>query len=439
MSPAFLAAEMALFEQQAAEVDIIITVSSKHDRIEDGKRSRGVVQLTPRRVSVCVRCVCSHSQTANIPGKPAPKLITAKCARMMRAGSVIVDLAAEAGGNCELTRRDETYVDEQSGVTIVGLTNLTSLLADQSSTLYATNLKNLLLELGGALKFNVDRENDIVGPMVVVTDGQVVWQSPQSMHAPAPLKVSNTSNANQLAASVASPPGPSPSPTAPPHAVQHPDTVHSPTVTLPIAQPVRGNSEVKDEHESKNGNGASSSSSSSSSPPVISPPVQARQSSSERDRLLGPNAPATSSYSSTQAGSVAIDVDPEAGRGGSSRRDDDPHWWAWVLLQVAVLTVFFALVSRVTPAAFHLQLLVFVLSVVVGYNLVWSVTPALHTPLMSVTNAISGIIILGLMLQTSGKADSMGVILALIGIGFTSVNIFGGFIVTQKMLAMFQK
>lgn len=358
----------------------------------------------------------------------------------MRAGSVIVDLAAEAGGNCELTRKDETYVDEESGVTIVGLTNLTSLLADQSSTLYATNLKNLLLEMGGALNWKVDRENDIVGPTIVVTNGEVVWQPPQSMHAPAPLKVNNSTEPAG-ASSVVSPPGPSPSPTAPPHAVQHPDTVHSPTVTMPVAQPVRANSEGKEEGEAKkeNGNGASSSASASSSPPVASPPVQARQSSNERDRLLGPNAAATSSYASTQSDSVSIDVDPDAGRSGSARSDDDPYWWAWVLLQVCVLTVFFAVLSRFTPASFHLQLLVFVLSVVVGYNLVWSVTPALHTPLMSVTNAISGIIILGLMLQTNGKPESLGVILALTGIGFTAVNVFGGFIVTQKMLAMFQK
>lgn len=303
---------------------------------------------------------------------------------MMRAGSVIVDLAAEAGGNCELTRKDETYVDEESGVTIVGITNMTSLLADQSSTLYATNIKNLLAEMGGATKFTVDRSNDIVGPTVVATDGHVVWQPPQPIHAPAPVHVNpnaSPTSAAAAASSSVSPPEPSPSPTAPPHAVQHPDTIHSPTVTM---QPIPA-AESKEDSASANKK-ESALGGASSSPPVAA----AKPSSSERDRLL-PNAPSSAGYASTASNSsdsIAIDMDPDAGRIRAASSEDGAWWWAWVLGQVVVLTAFFAGLSFVTPPAFHLQLLVFVLSVVVGYNLVWSVTPALHTPLMSVTNAM---------------------------------------------------
>ena len=390
MSPAFLAAEMALFEQQAAEVDIIIT-------------------------------------TANIPGKPAPKLITAHCARLMRAGSVIVDLAAENGGNCELTHPGEVYVDELSHVTICGITNFPSLMADQSSTLYATNLRNLTLELGGKA-LNIDPTNDIIGPALVVAGGKVLYQQPMTLHpAPAAAQVPAPLHTQAQLDVIASPSSPSPSPTAPAHAVQHPVHVHSPT---------SASLERKEQDEERKSKEVASSSSSTVSVSIGPMPPQ----SSERDRLL-PGGPSGSYSGASNGDAVAIDMEAGAGRDGSnsSSSSSDRFWWASVLLQVILLTVFFAGLSLVTPAAFHLQLLVFVLSIVVGYNLVWSVTPALHTPLMSCTNAISGIIILGLMLQTSGRADSVSVVLALVGIGFATVNICGGFLVTQKMLQMFRK
>jgi NAD(P) transhydrogenase subunit alpha len=339
---------VSLFAQQASEVDVILT-------------------------------------TANIPGKPAPKLILASTVRRMRAGSVIIDLAAENGGNCELTKPGETYTDEESGVTICGTTNFPSLMADQSSTLYAMNLKNLLLELGGGTNLHVDRSNDIIGPATVIAGGEIVW-APAG--APAPTAVSTT-----VATTAMKIPSPQSSPPAPIHGVQHPVTVHSPT--------------REDEQKKQQAASWSGSSASSKSNPT------------EKDRLLSGG-----SSSSTYGDSISVDVSDDP----PMNQREDWSSWMWLIVQIIVLTGVFVLIGMFTPKAFHMELLVFVLSVVVGYNLVWSVTPALHTPLMSCTNAVSGIIILGLMLQTHGSPHSTSVILALVGIAFAAINIFGGFI-----------
>ena len=280
MSDEFIAAEMALFAEQAKDVDIIIT-------------------------------------TALIPGKPAPELITAEMVESMKPGSVIVDLAAEQGGNCTLTEPDQVIV--KHGVTLIGYTDLPSRLAAQSSQLYATNLRHLLTDMcpekNGELV--VDFEDEVVRGATVVKDGEITWP----------------------------PPAPKLSAAAPPEAKP-----------APPPQPVA---------DSKPG-------------------------------IVGP-----------------------------------------VLLFAAAALGLFGL-GLVAPPSFMAHFTVFVLACFVGYMVIWNVTPALHTPLMSVTNAISSIIIIGALLQIS-SGETWIMWLAGITILITSVNIFGGFAVTRRMLEMFRK
>lgn len=282
MSEEFIAAEMALFREQASEVDIIIT-------------------------------------TALIPGKPAPELITEDMVERMKPGSVIVDLAAEQGGNCALTEPD-TLV-EHDGVTIIGYTDLPSRLAAQSSQLYATNLRHLLAELcpAGDGQLTINMGDEVIRGATVVKDGEVTWPPPEPEPAPAPREP----------ASAAAPP--------------------------PPAAPAR-----------------------------------------RMPRWLGP--------------SLA------AGLGG-----------------LALLGL-----GQVAPASFMQHFTVFVLACFVGYMVVWNVTPALHTPLMSVTNAISSIIIIGALIQVSSSSAPI-MWIAVITVLLTSINIAGGFAVTRRMLAMFRK
>jgi NAD(P) transhydrogenase subunit alpha len=281
MSPAFIAAEMELFAAQAKDVDIIIT-------------------------------------TALIPGKRAPVLITADMVASMKRGSVVVDLAAEQQGNCELTRPGEAVVAH--GVTIIGYTDLPSRMAQQASTLYATNIVNLLEEMGGAEKFALSETNDIVRPMTVLRAGELTW--------------------------------PAPAPAAPPAAA----SPHAPKPPL-----------FSEEH---------------------GPPARETMSSFSRLSLL--------------------------------------------LVGLALLGI-----GLTAPEGFLAHFTVFVLACFIGYQVIWSVTPALHTPLMSVTNAISGIIVIGGMVQVgSGSAAS---ILGLVAILLATVNIAGGFLVTQRMLRMFHR
>ena len=282
MSEEFIKAEMELFAQQAEEVDIIIT-------------------------------------TALIPGKPAPKLITAEMVKSMKAGSVVVDLAAEQGGNCELTQPHK--VVEQHGVTLIGYTDLPSRLAAQSSQLYGTNLRHLLTDMcpekDGQLV--VDMDDEVIRGATVVKGNDITWPPPAPKLSAAPPKP-----AEQKAAE----PPPAPKPRAPAWV--------GPAVTFGV--------------------GALA--------------------------LLG-------------LGSVA-------------------------------------------PPSFMAHFTVFVLACFVGYMVIWNVTPALHTPLMSVTNAISSIIIIGALLQiSSGETWIMWI--ATLTVLITSINIFGGFAVTRRMLQMFQK
>ncbi|UCD12346.1 MAG: Re/Si-specific NAD(P)(+) transhydrogenase subunit alpha [Nitrospinaceae bacterium] len=282
MSKEFIEAEMALFAEQAKEVDIIIT-------------------------------------TALIPGKPAPELILADMVKSMKNGSVIVDLAAEQGGNCKLTQPGK--VVNVHGVTIIGYTDLPSRLATQSSQLYATNLRHLLTDMCKEKDGNVtvDMLDEVVRGATVTKDGEITWPPPVPKLSAAPAKP----------AEEAKPPEPA----------------------------------AKEE---------------------------------EKPSWLGP----------------ALTF----GIGG-----------------LALLGV-----GAVAPASFMAHFTVFVLACFVGYMVIWNVTPALHTPLMSVTNAISSIIIIGALLQiSSGEKLIMG--LAGCAVLITAINIVGGFAVTRRMLEMFRK
>ncbi|MEB7537609.1 Re/Si-specific NAD(P)(+) transhydrogenase subunit alpha [Pantoea anthophila] len=280
MSDAFIKAEMALFASQAREVDIIVT-------------------------------------TALIPGKPAPKLITEEMIASMKPGSVIVDLAAQTGGNCALTVADQVTVTP-NGVKIIGYTDLPSRLATQSSQLYGTNLVNLLRllckEKNGEIQ--IDFEDVVVRGVTVVRDGEITWPAP-------PIQVSAAPQARPAAAKPAEKP-------------------------------------------------------------------EAKPASPWRTALL-----------------------------------------------MALAIVLFGWLASVAPAEFLSHFTVFALSCVVGYYVVWNVSHALHTPLMSVTNAISGIIVIGAVLQMGH--GGWVTFISFIAVLIASINIFGGFTVTQRMLKMFRK
>jgi NAD(P) transhydrogenase subunit alpha len=273
--------------------------------------------------------------TALIPGKPAPKLITAEMVRSMKPGSVIVDMAAEQGGNCELTEPGQAVV--RHGVTLIGYTDLPSRLARQSSTLYSTNLLRLTEELcktkDGVI--NVNMEDDAIRGLTVIKDGEVTWP----------------------------PPAPK----------------------LPAAAP--------------------------QAKPAAAAAAPARKSGH--------------------------------GHGGGG----EPASAKSLAIMFGVGALLFWLVGAYAPASFLSHFTVFVLACFVGYMVVWNVTPALHTPLMSVTNAISSIIAVGALIQvapplgagTEGRPDGLIFGLAVAALTLTAVNMFGGFAVTRRMLAMFRK
>lgn len=292
MSDAFQVAQRATFAKQAKEVDIIVT-------------------------------------TALIPGKPAPKLITAEMVQSMKPGSVIVDLAAEQGGNCELTEPGMVVV--RHGVTIIGYTDMASRLARQASIMYATNLQRLAEELcknkDGVL--NVDMADEVIRGATVIKDGNVTWPAP-------PPKLS----------------------------------------AAPAVAPVKA------------------------------------------------AAPTTKVSGHDTRGPLGIRT---------------------VGLLFAAAAVVFWAVGMYAPAAFLGHFTVFVLACFIGYMVVWNVTPALHTPLMSVTNAVSSILVIGALEQVAvpladaARPDVLIRWLAMGGILLTSINMFGGFAVTRRMLAMFRK
>jgi len=279
MSEEFIRAEMALFAEQAKDVDIIIT-------------------------------------TALIPGKPAPRLITADMVRSMKDGSVIVDLAAEQGGNCELTEPGKVTVTD--GVSIIGYTDLPSRLAAQSSQLYATNLRHLLTDLTPEKDGNivVDMEDEVIRGTTVCKDGETTWPPP----------------APKLSA-------------APPKAAPEPA-------------------------------------------PVV--------------------------------------------------KEEKPRSFVGTAIGMVVAGLALLGLGAVAPASFMGHFTVFVLACFVGYMVIWNVTAALHTPLMSVTNAISSIIVIGALMQISSD-NSLTMWIAAVTVGITSINIAGGFAVTRRMLEMFRK
>ncbi len=294
MSEGFQLAQRAMYAKQAKEVDIIIT-------------------------------------TALIPGRPAPKLITAEMVQSMKPGSVIVDMAAEQGGNCELTEPGQSVV--KHGVTIVGYTDLVSRLSTQSSTLYANNLFRLCEELcktkDGVI--NVNMEDEAIRGLTVTKEGAITWPAPAPKVAPAPAAAAKPAAA------------------------------------------------------------------------------------------------------------------PAAKKGGHGHGDAEPMAGSQLAIVFGVAAALFWLIGANAPKEFLSHFTVFVLACFVGYMVVWNVKPALHTPLMSVTNAISSIIAIGALVQispiagASGRPDELIRWVAGAGIVLTAINMFGGFAVTQRMLAMFRK
>jgi NAD(P) transhydrogenase subunit alpha len=319
MSPAFIEAEMALFRAQAKEVDIVIT-------------------------------------TALIPGKPAPKLILKDMVDSMRAGSVVVDLAAEQGGNCEYTKPGELFVTP-NGVSIVGYTDLPSRMAAQASQLYGQNIVHLLDDMtlvkGGERNFRVDFDDEVVRAATVVKDGEITWPPPKKA-APPP-------------ADPAKPTGPA---------------------TYPVEGKPTSTS-------GKNGHAASET------------------------KAIVPAA----AHKPSKSGSAHAPV----GLPGNA-----------ALLVVGAVLIG---VGVAAPPAFLGHLIVFVLACFIGYQVIWNVTPALHTPLMSVTNAISGIILVGGLLHASDGVAKLpaSTILGAVAILVATINIAGGFLVTQRMLKMFRR
>ena len=280
MSKEFIEAEMALFAEQAKEVDIIIT-------------------------------------TALIPGKPAPELILEDMVASMKDGSVIVDLAAEQGGNCKLSEAGK--VVKAHGVSIIGYTDLPSRMAAQASQLYGTNLRHLLTDMCPNKDGNVvvDFEDEVVRGATAVKNGEITFPPP----------------APKLSAAPAKPAEPAP------------------------------------------------------------PPVEPKE---EKPSWVGP------------------------------------------ALTFGIGALALLGLGAVAPASFMAHFTVFVLACFVGYMVIWNVTAALHTPLMSVTNAISSIIVLGAILQISSE-EKVIMMVAVFAVLITSINIVGGFAVTRRMLEMFRK
>ncbi|KAJ3725863.1 NAD(P) transhydrogenase [Lentinula raphanica] len=283
MSKEFIEAEMALFMEQCKDVDIVIT-------------------------------------TALIPGKPAPKLITNEMVAAMKQGSVIVDLAAETGGNCEATRPGELYVKD--GVTIIGYTDLPSRLPTQSSTLYSNNITKFLLSLGEDSKYFLDTKDEVVRGSLIVHKGEILPPVPR---------------------------------------------------TLP--------------------------------PPVTPPPTP------EKGHEIGTKALTPFQQTSREVATIT------AGMGGLVG------------------------LGKATGSAFMDSFFTFGLAGLVGYRVIWNVQPALHSPLMSVTNAISGMVgIGGLFVMGGGYVPgTIPQALGALSVLLASVNVAGGFIITKRMLDMFKR
>ena len=288
-SPEFREKQLAKFRELAPEMDIVIT-------------------------------------TALIPGRDAPKLWTGDMVEAMKPGSVVVDLAAERGGNCDMTVPDEKVVSD-NGVTIIGYTDFPSRMAAQSSTLYANNIRHMMADLTPEKDGRIvhDMGDDVIRGATVSHGGEITFPPP-------PPKV------QAIAAK--------------------------------------------------------------------KPKEKARELTVEERR----------------AQEVAA-------------------FRAQTRSQVALLTIgaaFLLGIGLVAPASFMQHFIVFVLAVFIGFQVIWNVSHSLHTPLMAVTNAISSIIILGALMQI-GSGSFLVILLASLSIFMAGINIFGGFLVTRRMLAMFQK
>ncbi|MEM8838815.1 MAG: Re/Si-specific NAD(P)(+) transhydrogenase subunit alpha [Pseudomonadota bacterium] len=286
-SPEFREKQLALFREQAPDVDIVIT-------------------------------------TALIPGRDAPKLWLEDMVKAMKSGSVIVDLAAERGGNCDLTVPNEK-IETENGVTIIGYTDFPSRMATQSSQLYSTNLRHMLDDLTPEKdgKPFVNMEDDVIRGALVTHDGEITFPPP---------------------------------------------------------------------------------------PPKVQAIAKAPPKTKEKT--------------------------PE-----EIREEEMAAFKAQTKFQVTTLaigTVLMLLIGSVAPVSFMQHFIVFALACFVGFQVIWNVSHALHTPLMSVTNAISGIIIIGALLQVD-SSSSIVTFLAAISVLIATINIVGGFLVTRRMLAMFQK
>lgn len=288
-SPEFREKQLECFRAQAAEVDIVIT-------------------------------------TALIPGRPAPKLWLEDMVALMKPGSVVVDLAAEKGGNCDLTRPDERVVSD-NGVIVIGYTDFPSRMATQASLLYATNIRHMLSDLtpekDGVIVH--DMEDDVIRGATVTHQSEITFPPP-------PPKVK----------------------------------------AIAAAKPKK----------------------------------KEKEPTPEEKRAL--ETAAFKAQTTRQVGLLAV--------GG----------------------VLMLLLGQVAPASFMQHFIVFVLACFIGFQVIWKVSHSLHTPLMAVTNAISGIIILGAVLQI-GSGSAVVVVLAAISVLIATINIVGGFLVTRRMLAMFQK
>ena len=287
-SPEFREKQLELFRAQASEVDIVIT-------------------------------------TALIPGRPAPKLWLEDMVKAMKPGSVVVDLAAERGGNCDLTVPNEKIVTD-NGVTIVGYTDFPSQMAAQASMLYATNIRHMMDDLTPEKdgKPFVNMEDDVIRGALVCHPGEITFPPPP------------------------------------------------PKIKAIAAAPAKKKDEKTAEQKAQE---------------------EAEAMAAAGKRTTG------------------------------------------LLVAGGLLTL---LVGSVAPASFMQHFIVFVLAVFVGFHVIWGVAHSLHTPLMAITNAISSIIIVGAVLQI-GSANTLVLVLAAASVLMASVNIFGGFLVTRRMLAMFQK
>ncbi|MEB2843978.1 Re/Si-specific NAD(P)(+) transhydrogenase subunit alpha [Rhizobiales bacterium RZME27] len=264
--------------------------------------------------------------TALIPGRDAPKLWTADMVAMMKPGSVIIDLAAERGGNCDLTVADQKIVSE-NGVTVIGYTDFPSRMAAQSSTLYSTNIRHMMTDLtpakDGVVVHNM--EDDVIRGATVTKEGEITFPPPP------------------------------------------------PKIKAIAAQ---------------------------------KPKEKVKELTAEEKRAK------ESAAFKAQAKNQAI--------------------------LLAAGTALLLLVGAYAPASFMSHFVVFVLACFIGFQVIWNVSHSLHTPLMAVTNAISGIVILGALLQV-GSGNWLVVILAALSVLVATINIVGGFLVTRRMLAMFQK